>query len=166
MGSDGRILDVACWAHARRKFFEARSSSPAEASLGMEMIRRIYEVEDLARPLDDAACRARRAAEALPILERRRAELDRLRCYPRSSRGAKRHRLEPWAYLHDVILKLSVDASPELLIGLLPDRRALAHPKHVLTHRLEESRQKAARPDERRRLRRLKSIKSGQPRSP
>ena len=27
--------------------------------------------------------------------------------------GAKRHRLEPWAYLHDVILQLSVDASPE-----------------------------------------------------
>jgi transposase len=67
--------------------------------------------------------------------------------------GAKRHRLEPRAYLHDVILKLSVDASPELLMGLLPDRRALAHPEHVLTHRLEESRQKAARRDERRRLR-------------
>jgi len=29
--------------------------------------------------------------------------------------GAKRHRLEPWAYLHDVILQLSVDASPETL---------------------------------------------------
>jgi hypothetical protein len=34
--------------------------------------------------------------------------------------GAKRHRLEPWAYLHDVILQLSVDASPKLLAGLLP----------------------------------------------
>jgi transposase len=33
--------------------------------------------------------------------------------------GAKRHRLAPWAYLHDVILQLSVDASPELLAGLL-----------------------------------------------
>ena len=29
--------------------------------------------------------------------------------------GAKRHRLEPWAYLHDVILQPSVDASPEML---------------------------------------------------
>ncbi len=27
-GSDGKIVEVACWAHARRKFFEARSSSP------------------------------------------------------------------------------------------------------------------------------------------
>ncbi len=28
--------------------------------------------------------------------------------------GAKRHRLEPWAYLQDVILQLSVDPSPEM----------------------------------------------------
>jgi hypothetical protein len=57
-GSDGRIFEVACWSHARRKFFEARSSSPAEASLILEMIRRLYEIEDRARPLDDAACAA------------------------------------------------------------------------------------------------------------
>jgi transposase len=64
--------------------------------------------------------------------------------------GAKRHRIEPWAYLHDVILQLSVDPSPELLAGLLPDRWALAHPQHLLTHRLEESRRKAQRRDQRR----------------
>jgi transposase len=71
--------------------------------------------------------------------------------------GAKRHRLEPWAYLRDVILQLSVDATPELLAGLLPERWSLAHPEHVLTHRLEESRQKAQRRDERRTMRRLRS---------
>jgi hypothetical protein len=64
--------------------------------------------------------------------------------------GAKRHRLEPWAYLRDVIMQLSVDASPELVARLLPDRWALAHPEHVLAHRLEESRQKAHRRDQRR----------------
>jgi hypothetical protein len=64
--------------------------------------------------------------------------------------GAKRHRLEPWAYLHDVILQLSVNASPELLIGLLPDRWVLAHPEYILSHRLEESREKARRRDQRR----------------
>jgi transposase len=215
-GSDGRILEVACWAHARRKFFEARSSSPAEASLILEMIRRLYEVEDRARPLDDDDRRAMRQAEAVPILERLQKELDRLssKLLPKSAlaqaityalnqwralyrytedgrltidnnvserrlrdqaigrknwmflgsvdagpraavlctvlAGAKRHRLEPWAYLHDVILQLSVDASPEPLAGLLPDRWALAHPEHVLTHRLEESRQKAQRRDQRR----------------
>jgi transposase len=215
-GSDGQILEVACWAHARRKFFEARSSSPGEASLILQMIQRLYEVEDRARPLDNDARRAMRQTEAVPILERLRQELDRLstRLLPKSvltqaityasnqwralcryaedgrltidnnvserrlrdqaigrknwmflgsdeagSRaavlctiiaGAKRHRLEPWAYLHDVILRLSVDASPERLAGLLPDRWAPAHPDHVLTHRLEESRQKAQRRDQRR----------------
>jgi transposase len=222
-GSDGQILEVACWAHARRKFFEAQSSSPAEASLILQVIQRLYEVEDRARPLDDDARRALRQAEALPILERLRGELDRLssRLLPKSAlaqattyalnqwqalcrytqdgrltidnnaserrlrdqaigrknwlflgsdeagpraavlctiiAGAKRHRIEPWAYLHDVILQLSVDASPELLAGLLPDRWALAHPEHVLAHRLEESRQKAQRRDERRGMRRLRS---------
>jgi transposase len=215
-GSDGKILEVACWAHARRKFFEARSSFPAEASLVLEMIRRLYEVEDRARPLDDDARRVLRQTESVPILERLRAEFDRLssRLLPKSAlaqavtyalnqwralcrytedgrlsidnnvserrlrdqaigrknwmflgsdeagsraavlctilAGAKRHRIEPWAYLHDVILQLSVDASPELLAGLLPDRWALAHPEHILTHRLEESRQKAQRRDQRR----------------
>jgi transposase len=71
--------------------------------------------------------------------------------------GAKRHRIEPWAYLHDVILQLAVDASPEWLEGLLPDRWALAHPEHVLTHRLDESRQKAQQRDDRRGTRRLRS---------
>ena len=69
--------------------------------------------------------------------------------------GAKRHRLEPWAYLHDVILQLSVDASRDVLASLLPDRWAAAHPEHVLAHRLEESRQKAQRRDQRRDQRRV-----------
>ena len=45
--------------------------------------------------------------------------------------GAKRHWLEPWAYLHDVILQLSVDASPESLARLLPDRWALGYPQRT-----------------------------------
>ena len=68
--------------------------------------------------------------------------------------GAKRHRLEPWAYVRELILQLSVDASPERLAELLPDRWALAHPEHVLSYRLEESRQKARRRDQRRANRR------------
>jgi len=219
-GSDSYILEVACWAHARRKFFEARSSSPAEASLILEMIRRLYKVEDRARPVDDAARRAMRQAETVPILKRLREELDRLssRLLPKSAlaqaityalnqwralcrytedgqltidnnmserrlrvqaigrknwmflagvkagpraavlctilAGAKRHRLEPWAYLHDVILQLSVNATPESLTQLLPDRWALAHPEKVLSHRLEESQQKTQRQDQRRARRR------------
>ncbi len=68
--------------------------------------------------------------------------------------GAKRHRLEPWAYLHDVILQLTVDASRQSLERLLPEGWAIAHPEHVLSHRLEESRRKAQHRDQRRANRR------------
>jgi hypothetical protein len=71
--------------------------------------------------------------------------------------GAKRHRLEPWAYLRGVILQLSVDSSREYLETLLPDRWALAHPEHVLNHRVEESREKARSRDQRREARRRQS---------
>jgi transposase len=63
--------------------------------------------------------------------------------------GAKRHRLEPWAYLRDVLLRLSAGETD--LESLLPDRWAASHPEHVLEHRLDESRQK-----ERRKRRRAK----------
>ena len=101
-GSDGGIREVACWAHARRKFFEARSSSPAEASLILEMIRRLYEVEDRARPLDDDARRVLRQAEAVPILDRLREELDRLsvRLLPKSALAqAVTYALNQWQAL-------------------------------------------------------------------
>ena len=77
-GSDGQIHRSGLLGACARKFFDARSSSPAEASLILEMIRRLYEVEDRARPLDDDARRELRQAEAVPILERLRDELDRL----------------------------------------------------------------------------------------
>ena len=61
--------------------------------------------------------------------------------------GAKRHRIEPSAYLDDVILQLTVDASPDALERLMPDRWAAARPEHVLIRRLDESREKARRRD-------------------
>jgi hypothetical protein len=57
--------------------------------------------------------------------------------------GAKRHRLEPWAYLRDVLLRLSAGETD--LEPLSPDRWAASHPEHVLHHRRDESRRKAAR---------------------
>ena len=69
---------MACWAHARRKFYEARSSSLAEASLIIQMIRRLYEIEDRVRPLDDDARRVLRQTESVPILDRLRDRLNQL----------------------------------------------------------------------------------------
>ncbi len=57
--------------------------------------------------------------------------------------GAQRHRIEPWAYIRDLLLRLNAD-DPNLE-EMLPDCWAASHPDAILSHRLEESRGKAVR---------------------
>jgi hypothetical protein len=45
LGSKGKIIEVACNAHARRKFFDARSSDPARAHAALAFYRQLYGVE-------------------------------------------------------------------------------------------------------------------------
>jgi transposase len=45
LGSQGKIVEVACNAHARRKFFEARSTDPARAHAALAFYRQLYGVE-------------------------------------------------------------------------------------------------------------------------
>jgi hypothetical protein len=66
--------------------------------------------------------------------------------------GAKRHRIEPWVYVRDLLLCLNGEDAR--LEEMLPDRWAAAHPEAILSHRLEESRAKAARTRQRRAYRR------------
>jgi len=51
LGSDSEIVEVACWAHARRKFFDARKNYPREAHQMLEWIGQLYDIEDRAREL-------------------------------------------------------------------------------------------------------------------
>ena len=69
--------------------------------------------------------------------------------------GAKRHRIEPWVYIRDLLLRLNAD-DPRLQ-EMLPDRWAADHPETILNHRLEESRTKAIRTRARRAHRRARS---------
>jgi transposase len=220
VGSDGGIVEVACWAHARRKFHEARPNAPREANRILEWIRQLYDIEDRALQSTAEERLALRQREAVPILDRIEAHLDELsgRALPKSAlgkavtyarnqwaalrvyasdgrltidnnvsertlrlqaigrknweflgsaeagpraavlftilAGAKRHLLEPWAYLRDVLLRLSVGETD--LASLLPDRWAASHPEHVLKHRLDESRRRAARQKETRERRRAR----------
>jgi transposase len=208
-GSNGRITEVACWAHARRKFYEARANAPREANQVLELVQQLYDVEDRARELTAVGRQELRQRESVPTLDWIETYLDELspRVLPKSAlgkaltyarnqraalrvyvsdgrltidnnvsertvrtqaigrknweflgspgagpraavlftilAGAKRHLLEPWAYVRDVLLKLSAGETD--LEALLPDRWAASHPGHVLTHRLDESRRRAAR---------------------
>jgi transposase len=58
-----------------------------------------------------------------------------------------------------VLLRLSAGETD--LEALLPDRWAASHPEHVLKHRLDESRRKAARRQEKRQQRRVSASPEG-----
>ena len=212
------IIEVACWAHARRKFLDAASSNPREAHQVLEWIRQLYDIEDRAHDLSVDARRELRAVEAIPVLNKietylaklalsalpksswgkavtyARNQWQALRRYTEDGRlsidnnvsertlrhqavgrknwlflgseaagpraavlytilaGAKRHRIEPGAYIRDLLLRLNADDLR--LEEMLPDRWAADHPEAILSHRLEESRTKAIRTRARRAHRR------------
>lgn len=80
---------VACWAHARRKFFEALRSGATAASRMMALIAQLYQVETEARDLDDERRRALRQARSVPLLLRidEEAELRSKTVLPKSPMG-------------------------------------------------------------------------------
>jgi transposase len=45
----GQVTEAACWAHARRKFYEARTSDAAASTQALAYIRLLYDVEDAAQ---------------------------------------------------------------------------------------------------------------------
>jgi transposase len=65
------LVEVGCWAHARRKFHEARTSDPERSHAGIAWIGRIYAVEREAKDegRDDARLMAARAERSRPLLE-------------------------------------------------------------------------------------------------
>jgi transposase len=64
----GRVEEVACRAHARRKFYDARTADAERSHAALAWIRRLYDVEDKCKPLPDAERAALRQAEAAPLL--------------------------------------------------------------------------------------------------
>ena len=48
-GSQGAIVEVACWAHARNKFRDAESTDPERALAAKAWVRKLYDVEDEAK---------------------------------------------------------------------------------------------------------------------
>jgi transposase len=65
------IVEVGCWAHARRKFYDARTSDPERSHAAIAWIGRLYGVEGDARKhrLDAATRYALRQERSRPILD-------------------------------------------------------------------------------------------------
>jgi len=72
-------VEVGCWAHARRKFWDARSSDPARAHAAIEMIRRLYVIEREIHARSPEEKKAARQERSKPILDEMKAWLDRER---------------------------------------------------------------------------------------
>lgn len=71
---DARVLEVGCWAHARRYFIKAEDSEPDLAKDAIARIRELYAIERQAKEatLPAPALRELRQAESLPRLARLR----------------------------------------------------------------------------------------------
>jgi hypothetical protein len=196
----GDIIEVGCWTHCRRNFYESKESDPERAHLVLARIRQLYQAEDEAKKIvaqrelqgsaADAIRLQVRQEKSLPVVTELRqwlvdetpallpkspmglatayalrhwqalvrylgdgfldidnnvAELT-LRhiaigrknwLFAGSSNGAQtaailfsvtstchRHRVDAFAYLHDLLGRLAQDPqpSPELLRAWLPDR--------------------------------------------
>ncbi len=70
--SGGRVRLAACWAHVRRKFDEAKESSPQRAGITLLLIQRLYQVEKRLREKETGAKlrQVARASRSRMIVER------------------------------------------------------------------------------------------------
>lgn len=96
------MTEAGCWAHARRKFHDAKATDPPRAEWMIAAIARLYAIEKDARDLPPEERAGRRRALARPVLEEIRAWLDReaRATLPRSSIGvAIAYTRDRWAAL-------------------------------------------------------------------
>ncbi len=73
----GKVVEVACWAHARRKFYDARNSDTQASARALALIRQLYAVEKEADQQSLAAPQraALRQLRSKPLLEEFKAWL-------------------------------------------------------------------------------------------
>jgi len=128
---DNGVTEVACWAHTRRKFFEAESSDLMRSMIVLAYIRLLYDVERDARDLalDGPGRLALRQEKSLPILTDLEAYLRReqLEVLPKSAEGqAISYALSNWKalgrYGHDGDLEIDNNGAERSLRGIAVGR--------------------------------------------
>jgi transposase len=75
---DGTIIELGCWTHCRRNFYESKESDPARAHLVLAHIRQLYQAEAEAKKIiaqhelhgadADAVRRRLRQEQSLPVV--------------------------------------------------------------------------------------------------
>lgn len=74
--AEGKAVEVACWAHARRKFFEAETSDATRSAAALGFIRELYAVEEQAREWKPLQRQRLRHERSKPVLEAFRKWMD------------------------------------------------------------------------------------------
>jgi transposase len=96
-----RVVEIGCWAHARRRFVEAFMNDGSAARM-VAFIQQLYQVEQAAAHLEADARRALRQEQSVPVLARIDAERLALAqtVLPKSPLGdAVRYLTNQWAAL-------------------------------------------------------------------
>lgn len=126
------VVEVACWAHARRKFYEAQSSDIMRSMVMLAYVRLLYDVEREARDqnLRGDGRRVLRQARSLPVLADIRAYLERERpkVLPKSPEGqAMAYTLSNWEalvrYCEDGDLEIDNNGAERSLRGVAVGRK-------------------------------------------
>ena len=126
------IEEVACWAHVRRKHWEAQSSDLMRSMVMLAYIRLLYDVEREARDqnLGGEARRALRQKKSKPILDDIHAYLEREQPHvlPKSPEGeAIAYTLSNWKaltrYCEDGDLAIDNNGAERSLRGIAVGRR-------------------------------------------
>jgi transposase len=124
-----RILEIACWAHCRRGFFDAQTSDQLRSLIALSFIKLLYRVEEEARGLDPPARRALRHAKAKPWLGEFKVWLEsqQREVLPKSPFGEATHyALAQWAalerYLDDGRLEIDNNGAERALRGVAVGR--------------------------------------------
>lgn len=126
---DGTIVEVGCWAHARRRFFDAQTSDRARALTAIASIKLVYKVEREAKGLEAAVRRGLRQTNAKPLLDAFKTWLDEqtLAVLPKSPMGeAIGYTLRQWGaltrYLDDGDLEIDNNRAERSLRAIVVGR--------------------------------------------
>ncbi len=72
----GDVTEVACWTHARRKFFDAKATDGRRSAPMLALVGELYDVERRTKDLDEPAWLGLRRQHGAPALDRIKAWLD------------------------------------------------------------------------------------------
>jgi transposase len=123
------LIEVGCWAHARRYFHKALESDQARMGPALLLIAQLYRVEKQARLLGSAERLGLRQLQSQPILEKLRNYLleTQVEVLPKSPEGrAVRYTLKNWTaltrYCEDGDLQIDNNATERAIRGVAVGR--------------------------------------------